>query len=260
MKLGIMTIATNRYIHYFESLVDSFLEIYPNGDDVEWFLFTDQTEEAARQVSERKKIKITVIPIQGYLFPQATLYRYAIYNLHQDKLDSEVLMHLDADMLIKSKDFLPSIFSPDTSHKVSLVSHPGFYRSKGFVLLKFYFLNPKYLARDLVLKVKMGSLGSWETNKDSLAYVRRSDRKNYVCGGIWFGPNVLIKEMSGTLAIRVNQDESRNIMAKWHDESHLNHFAAQSDVNVLSPELCFDPSYKNLDGLRELVRAVDKNA
>jgi hypothetical protein len=144
--------------------------------------------------------------------------------------------------------------------KVSLVSHPGFYRSKGFVLLKFYLLNPKYLARDLILKVKIGGMGSWETNKNSMAYVQRSERKNYVCGGIWFGPNRSIKEMNEILAFRVNQDESRNVMAKWHDESHLNNFATNSDVNVLSPELCFDPNYKNLVGLRELVRAVDKNA
>jgi hypothetical protein len=260
MKLGIMTIATHRYIHYFEALIESFLDLYPSANEIQWFLFTDQIHEASRIVEKHKALKIIVIPIPGYQFPEATLYRYEIYNSHRDLLDSEILMHLDADMLIKSKTFLEKISNFTELKKISMVQHPGFYRPKGFQLFHFYLINPTFLARDLLTKLKFGGLGSWERNKTSQAYVSRRNRKTYVCGGIWFGPNAAVKEMIETLAINVKKDESRSIMAKWHDESHLNDFFTKNNIEVYPPELCFDPAYKNLAGLQEIVRAVDKNA
>ena len=260
MKLGIMTIATNRYIHYFEALIESFLELYPSGNEIQWFLFTDEIQEASRIVEKNKALKIIVIPIPGYQFPEATLYRYEIYNSHRDLLDSEILMHLDADMLIKSKTFLDKIYGFTGLENISMVQHPGFYRPKGFELFHFYLINPNFLFRDLLRKLKFGALGSWERNKASQAFVSRRNRKTHVCGGIWFGPKAAVKEMIETLAVNVKKDESRRIMAKWHDESHLNGFFTKNKVNVYSPELCFDPTYKNLAGLQEIVRAVDKNA
>lgn len=260
MKLGIMTIATNRYIQYFEALVDSFLELFPDTNEAQWFLFTDQVDEANRIAAKNQKIKIVIIPISNYHFPEATLYRYEIYNSHRDVLDSEILMHLDADMLVKSPEFLEEVFNSSSLQSVSLVQHPGFYRPSGFDLFSFYCRNPIFVFRDLLTKAKFGALGAWERDDNSLAYVGRRNRKRYVCGGIWFGPNILIKKMIESLAMKVTLDESRNVMAIWHDESHLNNFATISDVRIYRPELCFDPTYKNLAGLRELVQAVDKNA
>jgi hypothetical protein len=259
MKLGIMTIATNRYIEYFEDLVDSFLEFFPESKDTQWFLFTDQIEEANRIAAKNKKIKIVVISIPSYKFPEATLYRYEIYNSHKNILDSEILMHLDADMLVKSPDFLGEVFKPGSLRRISLVQHPGFYRPHGIGLINFYARNPIFFIRDLLTKVEFGALGAWERNECSRAYVSRRSRKTYVCGGIWFGPNELIKAMIETLAINVKKDESRNVTAIWHDESHLNSFSTKSDVGIHPPEFCFDPTYKNLAGLRQLVEAVDKN-
>lgn len=260
MKLGIMTIATNRYIHYFEALIESFLDFYPSGKEIQWFLFTDQIHEASRIVENHKALNIIVIPIPSYQFPEATLYRYEIYNAHRDVLDSEILMHLDADMLIKSKTFIEKIFNCTDLEKISVVQHPGFYRPQGFELFHFYTTNLNFLVRDLRTKLKFGALGSWEKNKTSQAFVSRRNRRTYVCGGIWFGPNTAVKEMIESLAINVKKDEFKGLMAKWHDESHLNSYLTKNNVDVYPPELCFDPTYKNLAGLQEIVRAVDKNA
>jgi len=38
----------------------------------------------------------------------------------------------------------------------------------------------------------------------------------------------------------VLDDSARNIVARWHDESHLNRFAALNEVEVLGPQYCFD--------------------
>ena len=88
--------------------------------------------------------------------------------------------------------------------------------------------------------------------------IPRKYRKKYFCGGIWFGSNKAIKNMCSVLSQSIEKDLSKNIVALWHDESHLNQYSIHNDVNELSSEFCFDPTYPNLKGLRELVRAVDK--
>ena len=50
------------------------------------------------------------------------------------------------------------------------------------------------------------------------------------------------------------------IIAKFHDESHLNAFASQSkSITWLNPEYCFEPSYPNLNSLDPYLHVVDKN-
>jgi len=62
------------------------------------------------------------------------------------------------------------------------------------------------------------------------------------------------------LSARIEQDLSRNVIARFHDESHINWFAATYKINLLRPDLCFDSSYPNLKGIAPRILAVDKNS
>lgn len=259
MKIGILTIATNKYLEYFEGLLESFVHNYSGNHEIEWFVFTDRLDATKVLSKFNLPFDVKVLPIKGYIFPEASLFRYKIYTEHANILESEVLVHLDADMLIKSEGFLDKVVQASSVAALNFVYHPGFYRPSNLKLFKFYFLNPLFVIRDAKTIIKYGALGAWETNKTSSAFVPRKLREKYFCGGIWFGSNKSIKEMCSALSRNIEIDLLVNFVARWHDESHLNQFAIQNCVHELSSEFCFDPTYPNLKGLQEIVRAVDKS-
>ena len=53
-------------------------------------------------------------------------------------------------------------------------------------------------------------------------------------------------------------DLNNGLIAKWHDESHLNWWYANFGGHLLNPEYCFDEKSKHLTGLLPRVIAVDK--
>jgi hypothetical protein len=109
-------------------------------------------------------------------------------------------------------------------------------------------------------KFRLGGIGAWETRKTSSAFTPRRKRLHYVCGGIWLGQREIFLKTIEELFFQVQKDQLNEVLAIWHDESHLNSWASQNSYFMLGPEFCYEASYPQLDGLRELVRAVNKNA
>jgi hypothetical protein len=64
--------------------------------------------------------------------------------------------------------------------------------------------------------------------------------------------------MCEKLAFNINRDLEKNYTAIWHDESHLNNYAAFNAVEKLSPEFSGVPSYKNLRKLEFLIVSEEK--
>ena len=64
--------------------------------------------------------------------------------------------------------------------------------------------------------------------------------------------------MIDQLSFNVQEDTNRGIMAIWHDESHLNQWAANNYHGDESPRLCFDETYSHLSSLDPIVHAVRK--
>jgi hypothetical protein len=65
-------------------------------------------------------------------------------------------------------------------------------------------------------------------------------------------------EMFTVRLMEVSEDKKIEVTAKWHDESHLNKWAAQKSINTHSPELCFDETYPQLKKLTPSIIAVRK--
>jgi hypothetical protein len=110
------------------------------------------------------------------------------------------------------------------------------------------------LLRDVKSILKEGGLGSWESNRRSLAYVERQYRRRYVCGGSWGGNRDLFLEFSRIISDRVDIDYQTGVIARFHDESHINWYAANFDYKLLTP------SYENLKGESMKIIAVNKNS
>jgi hypothetical protein len=260
LKIGILTIATGRYLEYWNEMVASALVNLNNSDyEITFHVFTERYNEAQNFSQNFKPFEFKVHRIPGYGWPEATLLRYEIINEFKDQYDEDVLMHLDADMLIQG-NFLESIKWDELIGGIGLVAHPGFWRPRHEKRIKLYLRYPRILFSDIRSLLMYGGLGTWETRKQSHAFVKRRDRRHYVCGGSWLGTRSKFLEMIGTCAESVQRDIVQDQIAAWHDESHLNLWAAENNFSLLSPSYCYDPTYPQLLQLQELIRAVDKGS
>lgn len=245
--LGVLTIATNIYIDYWEDMVislDSKLDI---GQTCVAHVFTEQIERANSVAKKLKRLSVQVHEIQGYRWPDATIRRYEVFSKHSNLIHEDVVMHLDADMIILENVFSELIHSVQKKD-VALIAHPGFWNRK---------ISPIVRLKAMLTRSELTN-GSWESRPESEAFVDPISRKTYVCGGIWLGKNKAIFKLIKQLSKSVELDRSNSIMAIWHDESHLNQWASKNDFVLLSPEFCFVSEYDHLKDLKPKVLAVTK--
>jgi hypothetical protein len=69
-----------------------------------------------------------------------------------------------------------------------------------------------------------GKKGTPERNPRSKAYLPIDSDNLYFCGGFFGGDSKSFIEMSKEIKKNIDEDLSAGIIAKWHDESHLNHY------------------------------------
>jgi hypothetical protein len=176
-----------------------------------------------------------------------------------DKVEGEIVMHLDADMMFAGSLTRNDLIQSIGNNEIALVRHPGYFRPYKLERVKFYFRYPRFILSDLKSRLLNGGIGSWEKNSKSLAFVSRKDRKVYVCGATWFGKKNSIIDLCSSLSLRIQEDLSKNILAKFHDESHLNWFAVNNTFSLLGPKFCYDENYPQLNGIKPTLIAVDKS-
>ena len=228
--------------------------------DVTFVLVGDSSTSFNEWQKRNKNIKCRFTEINDSPWPFPTLLRFRYLNMVIDQVSSDYIMYLDADMEFISNFTLNQLSFADLSGIV-LVRHPGYFRTANRAMIKqFGLLNfLKFKIRDLRLLGKYFGIGTWERNKNSRAYVPPLHRKFYVCGGTWWGENEKIKQLSIELARDINHDLSRNVIATFHDESHLNRWASSNPFKLVGPEFCFDPRFPFPEDITPIIRAVDKN-
>ncbi len=263
IQISFVTVATGRYFDFWKAQVASAIKHLNKDLSIEFVLLTDQVTAAKQFMDEFSnstnwKLKVGFVEHQSWPFP--TLYKFKHILRHADLLGGINIWHLDADMLFTSGDVVEDLDRYCTVNKMIFVSHPGYFRKLGLSKLKFYMLNPDYIIRDLRNYVSEGGIGSWEKNKNSLAYVVRVKRKKYVCGGSWGGSRENFLEFSAVAYQRIETDYAYGLIARFHDESHINWYAANNECEVISPSYCFEETYRNLRGLTGKLIAVNKNA
>lgn len=257
-SIGVMSVATNIYLDYWKSMVRSADGLTNIIDEVTFFVFTDKPEEAEKFALELKHVRVRAFKIPQYGWPEATLLRYQIFDSYSTSLDSKILMHLDADMLFASNPW-SRVRAQLSRNSICLVEHPGFWRPTGVSRLILYVSRPVLAYKDLRLRIKRGGLGAWECDAKSSAFVSRESRMKYYCGGTWFGKRDSIIKLISELSIKVNDDIKKNIIAIWHDESHINRWATENHHSNENPELCFDQTYPQIKRLTPAIIAVRKS-
>lgn len=158
-------------------------------------------------------------------WPFDTMNRYHIYNNSREILaQQDYLFAIDADML-----FVDDVGDEILGELVATL-HPGF----------------------------VGKRGSYETNRRSLACVRRSEGTYYFAGGFYGGSREAVFKLFETNIRNINKDLEQEIIAVWHDESHWNRYCIDHPPTViLNPSYCY-PERWNLPYPKKIL-ALDKN-
>jgi histo-blood group ABO system transferase len=219
MRVGLLIIATNKYIQFLKPLIESADRYFLNGVDVTYFVFTDQDIDVK---SDRNIVKIDV---DHKDWPWMTLGRYKIFSESSDKLSTmNYLYYCDVDM--RFNNFVGSEIISD---RVA-TQHPGYY----------------------------GRRGTPDENPKCLAYVSPNEKMQYFAGGFNGGSSSEYLKMANQLSNNIDKDYSNGIIAVWHDESHMNrYFIDNKPTLILDPSYCYPESW-NIPFEKRLL-ALDKN-
>ena len=102
----------------------------------------------------------------------------------------------------------------------------------------------------------------YENGLKSTAYTKKEDIKQYCCGGFNGGSSKEFLKMSQTIVNNINKDMENEIMALWHDESHLNRYFVDNpptktlDCGYCAPESAWEIPFPKK--VLALDKSVDK--
>jgi histo-blood group ABO system transferase len=228
MKIGLLNIATNKYLEFVKPFYESMQKYLLQGTDciVTPFLFTNLPQEVG--VSE-----VEVIEQRHYPWPGMTLRRYEIFCKNSNKIDSmDYLFYCDIDMLFEGyvgKEILGVLMG---------TRHPGYWNTHRNIF-------------------------PYDKNSISKAYVGPTEGSVYFAGGFNGGKTKDFLNMSEAIYKGITEDQKIGYVAEWHDESHINrYFIDHPPETILDPSYCFpkglpwaeDSPYKNCIKLRALVK------
>jgi histo-blood group ABO system transferase len=220
MNIGFLIIATGKYGCFVPPLISSARKHFLKNHKVTYYIFTDDDSILSSTDEDTCPIFKSHLP-----WPHATLSRYeTFYNSAKLLNKEDYLFYCDADMR-----FVSAVGDEILGDTVATI-HPGF----------------------------LGKRGTPETRKESLAFVAPQEEMTYFAGGFNGGTSENFLEMSKSIAKNIDVDMENNIIAIWHDESHMNrYFIDNSPTKVLSPSYCYPESW-HLPFEKKLL-ALDKN-
>jgi hypothetical protein len=230
--INIFTIATNKYKTFLNPFYDSFNKRFLLDEQKQFYIFTDDINH---EVFFNKNTKGILIKHQEW--PHITLNRYnnikSILNSLTD--DNELCFFIDSDMEVAQD--ISKILLPEHRKYIGTI-HPG------------------NLTRSMN--------ESLENNPNSSAYVDVSKIKPdniYIQGCLWGARKKDFQYMIETLDQMVKKDIESNIIAKWHDESHLNKFKLLNEEKFafLTPDFCYPENWKLPDNIEKTIIHKDKN-
>jgi hypothetical protein len=245
-SISIFVIATNAYVDYALNLIKSSARLSKSSTDIQFLLLSDSEIDVSQFDPEGNSVTVNVFRIPSYGWPEATLLRFHLMAEHWEHVAGEIVMYLDADTEIVLPLAFSDLFelsSRSTSNGVTPVSHPGYFRRS-----------------KLRNAVNRTWLGPWETRKNSVAYVPFRSRKNYVCGGVFWGLRESFFQMCVDIRAKIDLDLQHNIVAKHNDESHLNNWFISHPTLAATPEWAYASGYSNLAGLVPRIEVIHKPA
>lgn len=211
MKVAICFIGTGKYLNFLPKYYENIKKYFLPNSEKTFLVFTDGEGDFPEDIK---------IYEQEHLeWPYITLTRFEILNKAREEIAKhDWLIFLDADTLVVDK-----------------VLEKNFFSDKSF----FGVWHP---CHNLGMPPHDKIPGAFETNPLSLACIDIDNYpKYYYQGCLWGGKITEVLDMIDELQNRINKDLENNVIAVWHDESHLNKYFIenQDKVNTLGPEYAY---------------------
>lgn len=212
-KIGLLVVATGKYIHFVEPLLKTARKHFCPSHQVTYFIFTDGKVPQAADVIKIEQQKLG--------WPYDTLMRFVMYHNQAALLSSmDYLFSCDADML-----FMHTMGDEILSPRVAVLA-PGYIGCRGT-----YETRP----------ISTACVGWGEERK----YEAEGFVGSYFAGGFYGGTAQEMLKMYATVTHNIEADLKKDFIALWHDESHLNrYFIDNLPTKVLSPLYCYPECYK----------------
>lgn len=204
MKIAVLYICTGKYVHFWKSFYESSEKHFLKNHTKHYFIFTD-----ASSLENEYNDNVIKIHQQKLGWPYDTLMRFDMFLKAEDKLvNYDYIFFLNANMLF-IEDVDEEVFPSEQENGLLLVHHPFFN----------WVEDPKDYPFD--------------RNRKSLAYIPKEDGCAYYMGGFNGGNAKKYLKLINTLRHNINLDLERKVIAKWHDESHLNKYVLNRKVKAL---------------------------
>ena len=183
-------------------------QYFLSGITKEYFVFTDAKHIYNEQVNHVHKIHQ---PKLGWPFD--TLKRFDMFLRKEAELSKlNYLFFFNANMRVMEP--IDASFLPSKEEKLLAVKHP-------------------WLCDAPVDDFTM------ETNPQSTAYIAPGAATHYFMGGLNGGITSAYLQLMRDINQAIQQDLANNIIAVWHDESHLNKYLLDKNIKIMGPEYGF---------------------
>lgn len=215
MNIGILYIATGRYICFWDEFYKSAKQhLFPNHN-VHYFVFTDSPH-----INFEENDDVTRIFAQSSKWPISVCDKFAIL-LSGKKLydDCDYLFHFNANM-----KFIAPIGDEILPQK-----------ENGYICVCEW-LNHK-------LKSTPDKF-PYERNKESLAYIPIGEGKHYFMSGVHGGRKKEYLKMCQDIEDSIRKDFQNGIIAIWHDESHMNKYLVDKNPLIIPPEYAIPENWR----------------
>ena len=210
--IGILYICTGPYALFWEDFYKSFQKNFLPNTIKKYFVFTD-----VDRLYSMNDDNVKIYPIKNLPWPLITLFRFDTFlSAKSDLIECDYLMFSNANMICSSivseEEFLPDSTNDEV---LFFTDHPGYYKCK---------------MKDV----------PYERRSKSLAYIPYNCGEHYVIGALFGGETNAFLDMSVILKKRIEEDLKKNIIARWHDESHINRYIIKkNNIKYLSPSFCY---------------------
>lgn len=212
IKVAVLYICTGKYNQFFADFYTSCEQYFLNGvAQVEYFVFTDNMH-----LSAEREVHLYERKCQG--FPMDSLFRFDMFLSIENELKTfDYCFFFNSNMKFVSpvnKDFLP------VEDDLAAVVHPGFYK-------------------------QWSCLFPYERNKKSTAYIEPYCLSyRYYMGSLNGGKTDAFLKLAKQCSINTHKDYECGIVAKVHDESHLNCYIHKHGCKGLSPAYAYPEGWK----------------
>jgi len=208
---AVLCVVVGKYTIFWDRFYDSARAHLLKDHDKDFFVFTDQPDFFAPYIADDPHIHVQPIANEGW--PDVVLNCCHYFLLQESALaQRDYLLFLNINLVFNT-DIGDEILPPQ-GLDLTMTQHPGFFD-------------------------KSPDEFTYERRPDSAAYIPYGAGRYYFSGAFSGGRSGAYLDLCRDLAARIDRDREKGIVARWHDESHLNAYMLHRQCHILSPSYLY---------------------